>query len=59
MLAIAISLLFGLVAFAAIAVVHASVVTGTRRARRILAELAAISRTEVPARGFRPRCAAA
>jgi hypothetical protein len=39
MLAIAISLLFGLVAFAALAVIHASLVQGVRGARRILAEL--------------------
>ena len=39
MLAIAISLLFGLAAFAALAVIHGSLVQGVRNARRILAEL--------------------
>ena len=44
MLAIAISVLFALTALAAIAVIHASLVAGTRRARAILAELAEIDR---------------
>ncbi len=44
MLAIAISLLFGVVAFAAVAVIHASVAHGARRARLILAELAGTPR---------------
>lgn len=39
MLALAISLLFGLAAVAAALVVHASVVRGAWRARQILAEL--------------------
>lgn len=46
MLAIAISLLFGFAACAALIVVHASLVTGARRARLILAELAALDRLE-------------
>ena len=44
MLTIAISLLLALAAFAAIAVIHASLVAGARRARAILAELDAIER---------------
>jgi hypothetical protein len=44
MLAIAISLLFGLAAFAALAVIRSSVTVGARRARTILAELAEIER---------------
>ncbi|MBN9507082.1 MAG: hypothetical protein J0I69_13780 [Altererythrobacter sp.] len=40
MLAIAISLLFGAVAFAAVTVIHAAVTRGVRRARLIRAELA-------------------
>ena len=40
MLAIALSLLFGFIAFAAIAQIHASVGYGARRGRLILAELA-------------------
>jgi hypothetical protein len=69
MLAIAISLLFALVAFASVAVVAASVTAAARRARAILAELAEIERpTQVirlvptrsrPAAGFRPLLAAA
>ena len=39
MLAMAISLLFGFAAFAAIVVIHASLVIGGRRARMILAAL--------------------
>jgi hypothetical protein len=39
MLAIAISLLFGVATFAAVAVIHASIVQGIRRAPLILAEL--------------------
>lgn len=46
MLAIAISLLFGFAAVATLAVIHTSVVTGARRARLILAELAAMDRAE-------------
>jgi len=42
MLAIAVSLLFGLAAFTALAVLASSLVTGARRARVILAELAEI-----------------
>lgn len=48
MLAIAISLLFGFAACAALIVVHASLVTGARRARQILAELAEMDRVELP-----------
>lgn len=44
MLAVAISLLFGFATFAALAVIHASLVAGARRARLILAELAEIER---------------
>jgi hypothetical protein len=44
MLAIAISLLFGLAAFAALAVLGASLSRCARRARAILAELAEIER---------------
>lgn len=39
MLAIVLSLAFGIVAFAALAVIHASFVTGLRRAREIRREL--------------------
>lgn len=39
MLAVAISLLFGLTAFTALAVIHAAVARGAGRARLILAEL--------------------
>jgi hypothetical protein len=48
MLAIAISLLFGFAACAALIVVHASLVAGARRARLILAELAEMDRVELP-----------
>lgn len=41
MLAVVISLLFGLAAFAALAVIRASLVEGMRSARHILAELSA------------------
>jgi hypothetical protein len=44
MLAIAISLLFGLAAFAALAVIAAALLAGFRRTRSILAELAEIER---------------
>ena len=44
MLAIAVSLLFGLAAFAALAVIASSLSSGSRRVRAILAELAAIER---------------
>ena len=44
MLAIAVSLLFGLAAFAALAVISSSLATGLRRTRAILAELAEIER---------------
>ena len=40
MLAIVLSLLFGLAAFAALAEIHASVIKGARRGRLILAEMA-------------------
>lgn len=55
MLAIAISLLFGLAAFAALAVIRSSAIVGSHRARAILAELAEIDRR---ARVSRPRPAA-
>jgi hypothetical protein len=42
MLAIAISLLFGLTALAAVMVIHAAFVHGVRRARQIMVELAAL-----------------
>jgi hypothetical protein len=44
MLAIAISILFALAAFAALAVIRSSVIAGWRRARAILAVLAEIER---------------
>jgi hypothetical protein len=46
MLAIAISLLFGLAACVALAVIRSSVITGSRRVQTILAELAEIDRRE-------------
>lgn len=46
MLAIAISLLFGFAACAALIVVHASLVAGARRARHIFAELAEMDQAE-------------
>ena len=52
MLALAISLLFGLAACAALAVIRASLLVGTARARLILAELAEIDRR---ASASRPR----
>ena len=56
MLAIAVSVLFALAAFAASAVIHASWVTGSRRARAILGELAKIERETRVTRGpARPR----
>ena len=56
MLAIAVSVLFALAAFAAFTVIHASWVTGSRRARAILAELAEIEREARVTRGpARPR----
>jgi hypothetical protein len=51
MLAIAISLMFGLAAFTALAVIRSSVVAGSRRARAILAELAEIERRAGVTRG--------
>ena len=54
MLAIAVSLLFGLAAFAALSVISSSLVAGSRRTRAILAELAEIERQ---ARVTRPRAA--
>ena len=44
MLAITISLLFGLAAFAAVAVLGASLIAGSRQIRVILAEVAEIER---------------
>ena len=46
MLAIAISLLFALTAFAALAVIASSLISGSHRVRAILAELAAIERSQ-------------
>ena len=45
MLAIAVSLLFALAAFLALAVIHASLTAGAMRVREILAELAQIERS--------------
>lgn len=50
MLAIAISLLFGFAAFAALVVIRASVMAGERRARRILVALAEFDRRAVVTR---------
>jgi hypothetical protein len=47
MLAIAISLLFGLATIAALAVISSSLVSGSRRVRAILAELAEIERAQI------------
>ena len=52
MLAIAVSLLFGFAALAALAVIVSSLMSGSRRVRAILAELAEIERQ---ARVTRPR----
>lgn len=52
MLTIAVSLLFGLTTFVALAVIASSLVSGSRRVRTILAELAEIERK---ARVTRPR----
>lgn len=41
MLAVVISLLFGIAALAAVVVIHASIAHGIRRGRQIVAELAA------------------
>ena len=67
MLIVAISLLFGLAAFAAIAVIRLSLTAGAGRARVILAELAEIdsgitqtrSAVHRPRLAFRPSFAAA
>ena len=66
MLAVALSVLFGFVAFAAIAQIHASVGQGVRRGRLILAELArtdrAVKARSAPRPGrpeWRPQLAAA
>ena len=69
MLAIAISLLFALAAFASLAVIATSVIAGASRARAILAELAELDRPAPvirlvpprsrPAAGFQPLLAAA
>ena len=53
MLAITVSLLFGLAAFAALATLCSSLLAGSRRARAILAELAEIERRGRVTR-FRP-----
>lgn len=53
MLAIAISLLFGLAAFSALAVIYASTIRGVRSARWILAELE--NGTRRPARPINPQ----
>ena len=52
MLTVALSLLFGLIAFAALAQIYLSVIAGLARGRRIMAELAAGER--VRARPLRP-----
>jgi len=56
MLAIAISMLFGLAAFVALAVIYGSILCGTAHARRILAELAAEerARTAPVSRAWQP-----
>ena len=65
MLAIAVSLLFGLAAFMALAVLFSSLAVGSRRVRAIAAELAEIDRTALVIRarsthsGLRPSLAAA
>jgi len=46
MLAVALSVLFGLIAFAALALVHGSIRVGIRRGRRIMAELSVCERQE-------------
>ena len=51
MLTITISLLFGLAAFAAMAVLGSSLIAGSRRVRAILAELAEIERLARVTRG--------
>ena len=55
MLAIALSLLFGLVAFAALAQIWFSVGAGLKRGRAIRAELAPHGRAPVRAKSVRPR----
>ena len=61
MLAIAVSLLFALAALAAVAVTRASLISGTRRWRLILAELDALDRaarvTRPVSAGLRPSLA--
>ena len=44
MLTVALSMLFGLVAFAAFAQIYVSVSAGLRRSRQIMAELSAVDR---------------
>lgn len=58
MLAIAVSLLFGFAAFAALAVIRSSVAVGSARARMILAELAQIDRRPAVTRPLASRPAA-
>ena len=54
MIAVAISLLFGLALFAALAAIHGSLAHGAYRARQILAELAALEGSKAPlSRGSR------
>ena len=55
MLTIALSLLFGLVAFAALAQIYASVSAGMKSGRAILAELSRQERAAVRAIAARPR----
>lgn len=59
MLTVAISLLFGFVAFAALLQIHASVSHGVRRGRSILAELSACERAVTDSRPARPPALAA
>jgi hypothetical protein len=54
MLTVALSLLFGLVAFAALAQIYLSVSAGMRRGRQILAELAADEGVRPGQLGARP-----
>lgn len=55
MLAIAISVLFGLIAFAALAQIHASVSQGFRHGQRLVGELARDERETLRARSaYRP-----
>ena len=55
MLAIALSLLFGLIAFAALAQVFVSVGAGLRHGRAVLTELSRQERVTARAKSLRPR----